>query len=157
MNLVLNGPSSSGKSTLARVLQTRLGGDYAIIALDDFLSMDAGQPIYEDDVFEVCPAMAARAEELQEAGKSLIVDHVITSPRIAESLRACLGNDQLWVKITCPLAELERREAARGDRCPGSAKASMEYLYPKDDYDLTVDTGHPTEECVRRILRAMGQ
>ena len=45
------------------------------------------------------------------------------------------------VHVTCPTEVLIEREKARGDRCSGSAEASAEYLYPRDGYDLTVDTG----------------
>ena len=45
------------------------------------------------------------------------------------------------IHITCPVEVLRERERARGDRCSGSAEASAEYLYPRDGYDLTVDTG----------------
>ena len=56
----------------------------------------------------------------------------------------------------CPLAVLQKRELARGDRHPGSAEASMEYLYPKDGYDLIVDTNAMTaEECAKCIFEML--
>ena len=46
-----------------------------------------------------------------------------------------------------------RREKERKDRCPGSAGASYEYLFPKDGYDLTVDTYQSSEEeCSLQII-----
>ena len=58
--LLLNGPSSAGKSTIARALQKKLlarGVDAAVVSLDDHLQMSADTPIWEDDVFAVMPAL----------------------------------------------------------------------------------------------------
>lgn len=44
-------------------------------------------------------------------------------------------------KVTCDIEILRRREVERGDRCPGSAEASLEYLWPKEGYDLCIDNG----------------
>lgn len=60
------------------------------------------------------------------------------------------------VRVACSLEELTRREKARGDRCPGSAAASAQYLFPKDTYDVTVDTGKWTvSQCTEQILAAL--
>ena len=44
------------------------------------------------------------------------------------------------IRLSCPLEVLREREAARGKCCPGSAESSTDYLFPKDGYDLTVET-----------------
>ena len=49
------------------------------------------------------------------------------------------------------------REAERGDRCAGSAEASLNYLYPKDEYDLCVDSSEASpaalaEESISSLL-----
>ena len=55
--ILLNGPSSSGKSSLAQLLQglilTRRSERYEIISIDDFLTMSAQDAIYEEDVYEI--------------------------------------------------------------------------------------------------------
>ena len=55
--ILLNGPSSSGKSSLAQLLQglilTRQSERYEIISIDDFLTMSAQDAIYEEDVYEI--------------------------------------------------------------------------------------------------------
>lgn len=46
-----------------------------------------------------------------------------------------------------------RREKERKNRCVGSAEASYQYLFPKDNYDLTVDTFQlSVEECSLQII-----
>ncbi len=84
--ILLNGPSSSGKSTLAKALQTRISADcklnYGIISIDDFLKMSTDQVIYEDDVYEVSGNLCQTAlDELMEKD-GIIIDHVMTSERI---------------------------------------------------------------------------
>ena len=155
--ILLNGPSSSGKSTLSRALQERLqaelGQEFRIAALDDFMKIGTDETIYEDDVYEVSPLLCKAVAAHLTAGCSVIIDHVITSQRIYEQLMDTLKNYKvLKVLVTCPLEELLRRETARGNRCIGSAEASFTYLYPKDGYDLTVDTfSQSSEECVTAI------
>ena len=55
--ILLNGPSSSGKSTLAKSLQNLIEEKrtekFGIVSIDDFLKMTAEDAIYEDDVFEI--------------------------------------------------------------------------------------------------------
>ncbi len=144
--ILLNGPSSSGKSTLAKALQTlisdRRSERYEVVSIDDFLKMSPDETIYEDDVFKISDDLCKRALELLETGDGVIIDHVITSERIFEHLKESFSSCHMrMVHITCSLQLLRIREHVRGDRSPGSAEASAEYLFPKEGYDLVVDTG----------------
>ena len=149
--ILLNGPSSSGKSTLAKALQMLIeekrSERYEVISIDDFMKISPMETIYEDDVFEISADMCLKAREILEAGSGVIIDHVITSERIFRQLLEMLHPYPVrLVQITCPLEILRKREEERGNRCPGSAEASAEYLYPKDGYELTVDTGNQSPE-----------
>ena len=143
--ILLNGPSSAGKSTLAAELQKRLGGrgiDSVIISIDDYMETDPNETIYEDDIFEVMPPMCRDLQAYVLSGKTVIVDHAITSERIYDMfLEAAACGDALTVKVSCDLEILLRRERERGNRCPGSAEASLRYLWPKDGYGLCIDNG----------------
>ncbi len=149
--ILLNGPSSSGKSTLAKALQRLIGEkrseSYEVVSIDDFMQTDPMETIYEDDVYEVSGDLCRRAIEILETGAGVIIDHVITSERIFRELQETLRAYPLIpVQITCPLEILKAREQARGDRCAGSAEASAQYLFPQEGYDLTVDTGSTLPE-----------
>ena len=153
--ILLNGPSSSGKSTLAQALKTLIFNEchkrYDLVSIDDFLKMSPKEKIYEDDVFEISNNLCKKALEFLESGKGVIIDHVITSERIFNQLKDNLSSYPIkTVHITCPLHILKSRELERGDRSPGSAEASAEYLYPKEGYDLTIDTGakSPSENAL---------
>ena len=157
--LLLNGPSGSGKSTLAgslqRLIDEKRGERYEIISIDDFLKMTAEDVIYEDDVFEISGAMCENAAEVLETSPGVIIDHVITSERIFLQLKEMLRPYSIiLIHVTCPLEVLKKREKERRDRCPGSAEASYEYLYPKEGYDLTIDTdGKTPDECSLAIYK----
>ena len=144
--ILLNGPSSSGKSTLAKELQVlireRRSENYEVVSIDDFMKTNPMETIYEDDVFTISGDLCERVLEILRTGSGVIIDHVITSERIFRQLKEILSAYPLrMVHITCPVEILRKREQARGDRCSGSAEASAEYLYPKDGYDLIIDTG----------------
>lgn len=158
--ILLNGPSSSGKSTLARALQAHLeqtrGLRYAIVSIDTFLRMTPEEPIYEDDVFAISGPLCESALTALETHDGVIIDHVITSQRIFDRLCALLSAHPLHpVRVTCPVEILRQREAARGNRCVGSAEASLEYLYPQEGYEVTVDTHEMTTEDCFAALRAL--
>lgn len=158
--ILLNGPSSSGKSTLARALQQLLeaqGRAFGIVSIDELLEMSPEEPIYEDDVFAITEELGARARAVLNACGGVILDQVMTSERIHDGIMQALYDcTTLTVRVTCAPEVLRRREARRGDRCPGSAEASERYLYPKTGYGVTVDTGKMSPDaCARRILQAL--
>ena len=144
--ILLNGPSSSGKSTLAKALKSRIEEtsreEYGIVSIDDFLRCSRDETIYEEDVFEIGGKLCEALRKSLDSRPGVIVDHVITSRRIFAQFKEAVGEYEVWtVHVTCPLGTLMEREKTRGNRCPGSAEASHRFLFPRDGYDVTVDTG----------------
>ena len=158
--ILLNGSSSAGKSSIAKALRQKLhgSGSAVIISLDDYLQMSANEPIWEDDVFSVMPHMCEDIATALQDGKTMIIDHVITSARICSTLNSAVDGFQMkTVLVSCDVETLRRREAERGDRCAGSAEASLQYLYPKTGYDLCVDSSQASpaalaEEIVSSLV-----
>lgn len=145
--ILLNGPSSSGKSSIAKCLKKKIAekNKCIIVALDDYLVMTNDKPIWEDDVFELTPQMCKDIHELLSDGYVVIVDHVITSERIYHSIIESFSEEEYKiVKVSCDIEILRKREIQRGDRYIGSSEASIEYLYSKDNYDLVVDSSFKT-------------
>ena len=154
--ILLNGPSSSGKSSLSIYLKNILkekGLDYQIVSIDDFMKIGTDETIYEDDVFEISLDMCKQTLEYLKEYDGVIIDHVITSERIYQQLlEETRDFHVLKVHVDCPLEELIKRENQRGNRHVGSAQASFTYLYPKKGYDLVVNTLiNTTQECASII------
>ena len=159
--ILLTGPSSSGKSTLAKTLGKKLGEEknriYDIVSIDDHMKIEEDETIYEDDVWEINGEMCEAVRQALEKADGAIVDHVITSERIYDQFMELTETAPvLKVRVTCPIDVLLQREQSRGNRAIGSAQASFDYLYPKDGYDITVDTSLRTAEgCAAEIMEAM--
>ena len=83
----------------------------------------------------------------------MIIDHVITSARICRTLNNAVDGFQMkTVLVSCDVETLRRREAERGDRCAGSAEASLRYLYPKAGYDLCVDSKEASPAALAELI-----
>ncbi len=95
---------------------------------------------------------------LAQTGNHLIVDDVLMRH---EALRECVsalaGLPVLFVKVDCPLEEVERRERERGDRLLGLARWQHERMDPELIYDLVVDTSlQGPDACAREVARLAG-
>lgn len=145
--ILLNGPSSAGKSSISRELQKAMCNDEEnntiIVSLDDYLIMKADEPIWEDDVFEIMPQMCNDIIQALQQGNNIIIDHVITSARIYDSLDTVISECDIVIKVLvkCNIEILRKREIKRGDRYIGSAEASLKYLYSPNGYDICIDSG----------------
>jgi chloramphenicol 3-O phosphotransferase len=172
--IFLNGTSSSGKSTLAKVLQRKLPEPYFCIAMDTFTDIispwftgDYNGETSENLERQSLSAMHHTIKLYSDLGYNVIVDDVICKWVSSQGeeyklLEECVAlmHDYpvLFVKVYCPLEELKRREIERGDRDIGSAEGNYNLLYPKDDYDIVVDTfENSSEECANKIINLLEQ
>ncbi|WP_083675948.1 chloramphenicol phosphotransferase CPT family protein [Paenibacillus borealis] len=157
--ILLNGVSSSGKTTVAKALLNKLP-DYFHYSLDSFdLVIEQMEdrdnnrliPVATEYYFHRTIAMFA------DTGVNLIVDHVIHDAFTREDWQKNLsGYPVMSVGVFCPLDELERREKERGDRRIGQAKEQLEFVHKEEVYDLEVDTFRDgLEGCVEKILQQM--
>lgn len=86
-------------------------------------------------------ATFASAAALARANYDVVVDTVFERYACYEtSVRALEGLRHHYVAVTCNLDELERREAARGNRPPGLARRQRDSVLFDVSYALTLDT-----------------
>ncbi len=162
--IFLNGPSSSGKTTLARSLQDKLPELYYHIAGDTFSQM-APRAHRDADFWAVThtsmSAMHHTIALFSDLGLGVIVDHVILDtpderPWLLECVQLFHTYPVLFVCVECPIEELERRERQRGDRRLGQARAQVAHLHGHGIYDLTVNTyAHTVDQCADMIVAAL--
>jgi chloramphenicol 3-O-phosphotransferase len=153
--ILLNGASSSEKTTISHALRGVLSDLNYIVQLDDFLEMlpNQSRQVTEEMVFQASINLNTTVKYLSDMGKNSIIDHVITSKCIFEAFAEIFKNYHvLTVKITCPIYETLKREKARGDRVSWDTESSAPYIYPDEIYDIIIDTyANSPEECAMNI------
>ncbi len=161
--ILLNGASSSGKSTLARALQRELEEPFWHYSIDH---LNAAQVLPAERIERGDFAWSAMREAffegfhrslpaLAESGNNLIVEHIIETDVWRDRLERLLReSDVFYVGVHCPLSELERRELARGDRHIGDASKDFELTQRHGPYDFSVDSTQPLEGNVNAVLDA---
>jgi chloramphenicol 3-O phosphotransferase len=162
--ILLNGPSSAGKSTLCTAIQAQIDQPFLQFSLDFFFfnspvlpkqQLNAGtfqwselRPRVFDGFFNCLPALAL-------AGNNLVIEYIIETQAQWDALRHRLeGFDVFLIGVHCPLLELERREHLRGDRRAGDARRDLETVHTFTKYDFEIDSSEPAEENATRIIAA---
>jgi len=178
--IVLNGGSSSGKSSLARSLQELLAEPWIALGVDDLLASLApslvgdapartGRPplmvFGSDGAVHVDPAWRPveaawylGVAAMASAGLGVVLDEVLldggTGQRRAAD--ALAGLSVLWVGLRCDPSVAAAREKARTDPIPrvaGMATSQAALVHHGVRYDVVVDTtAASSEECAQIVL-----
>jgi chloramphenicol 3-O phosphotransferase len=152
--IVLNGPSSAGKSTLATAVRARLGPTAAAVSLDRiFAFMHPDVALTWKSFAALSDALFTSARVLAERGFDVIVDTVFERAECLDIMRRAFGDHPYrLVAVSCPLEVLEARELARGNRPAGLARGQYERVLHGATYDMHVNThALSSDECVERI------
>jgi chloramphenicol 3-O phosphotransferase len=160
--IVLNGTSSSGKTTLARALLERLPGQWLSISGDHFIAMSPGLKEYSGEELRSFWVGAYRAiAALCRSGNRAVVDLVVMKAFWLLDLAEALdGLEALFVGVRCPLEVAEERERARTNatdplerRKEGIAKWQFEFVHAHGTYDVEVDTSvDSANECASAVI-----
>lgn len=171
--IVLNGGSSSGKSSIARALQDALPGVWLTFGTDvlaEALPGRGGDPrsglvLEPDGTVTVKPEFRAIEEiwyhglaVMAGRGARLILDEVFLAGGAGqERFRGLLGGlDVLWAGVHCDPLVAAGREAGRPDRVPGMAMSQAVVVHAGVVYDVEVDTTSlSAAACARQIAEAM--
>lgn len=153
--VLLNGTSSSGKSTIAAKLRPALGPTFCYYASDQLADAGFRPPdpetrwtLRENFFRGFHRSIAAFAD----AGNDLLVEHIVEQQSWAEELHDLLRPfDMFWVGVHAPVEEIDRRERLRGDRTIGEGRFHLG-THAFCRYDLEVDSTGPADEVVRRIV-----
>ncbi len=169
MVIILNGASSSGKSSLAKAMQ-HVGSEkkFLTLGLDTFIKMmpygmlgfgDLAKQgfSFEYEKTEPNPSIKIMAggfakklllgisktsRVLAELGFNVIIDEVILEKDTMKNYISELAEQEVFfVKVTCDLKLLQEREVLRGNRSWGLAYYQYHNMHDADFlYDITIDT-----------------
>ncbi|MCA8214414.1 chloramphenicol phosphotransferase CPT family protein [Burkholderia cepacia] len=158
--VVLNGPSSAGKSTLSRYLCENLGEHHLHVELDVFRNMEppnywaVEKPLAQIRVAALCRAINATAATFSRHGQAVIVDYVLSPDAWRYMLEDLVDLPVFIVGVFCSLDVLIDRERIRGDRKIGLAASQHDKIHAGRHYDYVVDTSSTNEiECGQSVLK----
>ena len=181
--ILLNGPGSVGKSSIAKALQKIARQPYLHVEMDVFLEMmpekylnhpdglnfeqycEAGHILTKANsgrvAERVLSGMRTSIAALADAGNNLIVDDVLfgntkdgDEAAFSEYQRLLINHSLCVVGVFASLDVLEERESARGDRMVGLSRWQVERVHVGMPYNLKVHTDDATpEQCAEHILR----
>lgn len=181
--ILLNGPSSSGKSSLAKILQSKLPFPFLHIGIDKMIAMmpysinnweggkseqgfwwkqsydTKGQKIFEIQLGPYAKKISNSFKDvvvtLAKNGHNIIIDDVAFGNAEIEVWRERLKDfNTFYIGIHCSLPTLEEREKARGDRIIGSARHQYHTVHQEIAYDLFIDTERESlESCAEKIIK----
>jgi chloramphenicol 3-O phosphotransferase len=179
--IYLNGPSSSGKTTLAKALQNAFEEPFLLIGIDKIIGWmpekmndwtgqeaplgfswkaskdDTGNLIQEIQIGPYAQKIGETFREivltLLKMGHHVIIDDVSFGKEQIDEWRDILKDFRvLWIGVKAPLPVLEQREKERGNRIVGSARGQFHKVHVDAVYDLEVDTHQSTlSEIVKKI------
>jgi chloramphenicol 3-O phosphotransferase len=178
--IILNGVSSVGKTSVARALQKIAAEPLLLVSMDIFLEMLPERMIGHADglIFDVQekngkpsviirsgPVLARTLRGMRHAvaamaaqGNDLIVDDVMLGRGEALEYQTLLSQfDLRMVGVFAPLAVIEAREQARGDREIGLARWQYDQVHQGLTYDLELDAATSTPmQNAERLQHAFG-
>jgi chloramphenicol 3-O phosphotransferase len=145
--ILLNGASSSGKTSIAKALQAMIDEPCIHLCIDDHLGA------YQSDLWErqeivkpewpnIIRGFHAAGAAIARAGNMVIIDDVLeeSPPWVEHLLELFQGLPVIIVGVHCPLEELEQRERQRKDRKTGLARLQTDQVHAQAEYDVQVDT-----------------
>lgn len=166
--IVLNGGSSSGKSSLALALQSELPGSWLRLGIDDFIDAlpprlvgTGGFEVEADGAVTIGPAFTALEQQWQAGvgamarhGAHLIIEDNFVSGVAAQKRwrKALEGVTTAWIGVRCTPVVAAEREARRGDRTAGMAARQALIVHEGIEYDFTVDTSNADPATLARSI-----
>lgn len=169
--VLLNGTSSSGKTSISMELKNQKEMPFHHLSIDDFFAnyndfidntfpdIEPTREVDDQVVAEILfdPIMSvyyATIKLFSEMGLNVIVDTVMDNDkRFNEFHDLLFDHPILFVGVLCSREELTRREQVRGNRAIGLANSQFEKVYSFDEYDLGVNTEEMNPaECAEKIL-----
>jgi chloramphenicol 3-O phosphotransferase len=159
--IVLHGPTSGGKTTLAKALQATSPVPAFHIALDAFVTMSNRRDMRSDAerarAYKLhCENLRSTLARVAQTGYDIILDLVLRDEAEFQACLKVLGRRPTYIiGVSAPLRVLEDRERARPDRASGIAREQAADPAYKRQYDLMLDTSKTTPEAGAAAVREL--
>jgi chloramphenicol 3-O phosphotransferase len=158
--IVLHGPTSSGKSSLAKALQANAAIPAFHISLDAFVTMANRGDMRSEEERELayhihCENLRSTLARVVNTDFEIILDLVLRDAAEFDAcLRALSPRPTYVIRVWAPMSVLEAREQTREDRAVGMAREQFEHPAYKQTYDFDVDTSACTPAQGAAAIRA---
>ena len=163
--IIMNGASSSGKSTFGKLLKSFVGLPYFYLSSDQFIeagilpSVNRVIPDQVDSWNTIRPkffdAFHRSIKVFADAGNLVIVEHVVEQkPWFDQLVDLLRTHSVLYIGVHCPADELDRRENARGDRFIGEGRSHIQDgIHTWSGYDVEINTlEQSAEENLQKVM-----
>lgn len=186
MIILLNGTSSAGKTTIAKIMQEKYPGIFLLYGIDNVVqtafplkcdyppfneqaikvtvSEINGQPAAKLSVspymYPVYKAAVSFYKTLSRSGYDIIVDEVLFDEnRVSHYFELLSGEKVYFIGVKPSKEVVIQREIERKDRFRGLAAGLYDEVYdPAFTYDLLLDPGQLSpEECADKILKYIAE
>ncbi len=175
--ILLNGPGSSGKTSIARSIQHLSSEQWLTFGIDTFIQMtpypEKGR---DDEYFSFLPgenehgplmsvelkpaadklfgAMSELAYTLAFRGNNLIIDEILFNEQRLKSYIDRLAEHKVYfIGVKCALDIMQEREFLRQDRAIGLSNGQFSKVHSGIiEYDLIVDTSYSSSFSAAREI-----
>jgi len=177
--ILLNGASSSGKTSLARALQQRWQRPLLLLGIDDVISMmpfkytgegeqaksgfhitaPPGPPQFVPGkwAYQLNELAAKYVADIARSEFDLVLDYVFNEQLLQAFVTQLSEQKVLFVGVFCAVEQLESRERERGDRTIGLAREQLKSVHCcRQHYHMEVDSSEASvdamaDEIVARV------
>lgn len=179
--IILNGPSSAGKSSVVKEMQKLWPRPLFTVGIDTVftgwperfvLDHHESDPVKESESLRIvaglgpAPSWIPKLSDafllvsrhlleswvsMNQGGIDVVIDHCIIDPTLREQALELLAG-AFWVGVMCDIEELVRREKVRGDRYMGFASGSSAVVHQGMSYDMEIDTTSTSPEVLAQQI-----
>jgi len=180
--IILNGPSSVGKSSIQKKVQELFEQPYLRMGFDDlaflpprYISVDgpvfpANQGIWLDTIKQnnhqivrihygevgqkMIKGIHRTFSAFASAGNNIIVDYILYDRTwLSDLVEALKGYKVYFIGVNAPLSVIEEREKQRGNRLVGHSRSHYDTVHKDLMYDLEIDSSKFTPEELALIIK----
>lgn len=169
--IIINGTSSSGKTSLLKLLQKKLPEPFLDMGIDKFIWMlprrYLDRPLWDDVLgkavhpgpvgWSLFSGMHHAVAAAASHGNNILADHVFVEKAWVDECAALFADMNAYlIGLHCPLEVLEQRERNRKDRTLGQARLQYDVIHKFTKYDLELDTSVLSiEECAEQVIERL--